>query len=350
MLRYQVLDRCFGNPGRNYFIDDLLHEVNKALEEYNGKESEIKRRQLFDDIKFMESDQGWAIPLNRHKDGRKVYYRYDDLDFSISQQPLNESELSQISSAISVLSRFAGAPQFEWVQELLPVLKDRFDVKTSTKEVIALESNIDLKGIEHLTTLYEAIVNEQVLTIEYQDFKSEEIYSYSFHPYYLKQYNNRWFVLGLNEDQSIPTWTVALDRIQSISYLTDKYTSTDTDWNEYFFDIIGVTRPINKDVETIILEVSKEQAPYIKTKPLQPTQKTSWVRNKLFVEIKVIPNYELETLILGFGEKVKVVSPDHLKERISNRVLELFENYDLFPKAAVKRGVILEDIPKYGQD
>ncbi|MEP1306533.1 MAG: WYL domain-containing protein [Balneola sp.] len=328
LLRYQVLDRCFSNPGRNYFIDDLLHEVNKALEEYNGKASQIKRRQLFDDIRFMESDQGWSIPLNRLKDGRKVYYRYSDSNFTISRQPLNDSELNQISSAISVLSRFAGAPQFEWVQELLPVLKDRFDIKTSSKEVISLESNIDLKGIEHLTPLYDAIIKEQVLTIEYQDFKSESIYSYTFHPYYLKQYNNRWFVIGLNKDHDIGTWTVALDRIQKIDYSTAKYISSETNWNDYFFDIIGVTRPEDADTQKIIFEFTKEQAPYVITKPIHPTQKHEWNDDMLQVSIEVIPNYELESLILSFGEKVKVLEPESLKDRISNRAHEASEIYD----------------------
>ncbi|HBQ61808.1 MAG TPA: WYL domain-containing protein, partial [Balneolaceae bacterium] len=165
-LRYQVLDQCFRNPGRKFFWQDLLDEINKALEEYNGPESKIKRRQLFDDIKFMESDQGWSIPLERHKDGRKVYYRYDDTDYSISNQPLNEDEKSQIQSAISVLSRFSGAPQFEWVQEIIPVIQDRLGLKQNSREVISIESNIDLKGIEHLWTLYDAIVNELVLKVE----------------------------------------------------------------------------------------------------------------------------------------------------------------------------------------
>ncbi|MDZ7720331.1 MAG: hypothetical protein U5K72_16060 [Balneolaceae bacterium] len=59
---------------------------------------------------------------------------------------------------LSVLSRFAGAPQFEWVQELIPVLKDRLGLKETEKEVISIESNIDLKGLDHLSTLYEAII------------------------------------------------------------------------------------------------------------------------------------------------------------------------------------------------
>lgn len=321
LLRYQVLDRCFSNPGRKFFWQDLLEQINKALEEYNGPESKIKRRQLFDDIKFMESDQGWAIPLERHKDGRKVYYRYTDTDFSISNQPLNEDEKNQIDAAISVLSRFSGAPQFEWVQEMIPVIQDRLGLKQTSKEVISIESNIDLKGIDLLGAFYDAIVNELVLKVEYQDFKSDESFELTFHPHFLKQFNNRWFAFGLNEELEIPTWNLALDRIQNIEQIQGDYIQSEIDWNEYFFDIIGVTRPDERKVETIVLEFTEEQAPYVITKPLHPTQKHKWTdASTLKVTIEVIPNYELQTLILSFGEKVEVIKPTFFKEIIANRI------------------------------
>jgi hypothetical protein len=78
ILRYQTLDKCFRNPGRMYFWEDLLEECNRALSELNGSESRISRRQLFDDIRFMESSQGWSIPLERFPFGKKAYNRYSD--------------------------------------------------------------------------------------------------------------------------------------------------------------------------------------------------------------------------------------------------------------------------------
>lgn len=319
LIRYKALDKCFRNPGRKYFIEDLLKAVNKELVEFNGPESTIAKRQLYDDIEFMESEQGGSVPLKRYKDGRKVYYRYDDTDFSISNQHLNEDEKSQIEAALSVLSRFSGTPQFEWVQEMIPVIQDRLGLKENSREVISIESNIDLKGIEHLVTLYDAIVNELVLKVEYQDFKSDESFELTFHPHFLKQYNNRWFAFGLNEEFEIPTWNLALDRIQKIDQIQGNYIHSEIDWNEYFFDIIGVTRPDEGEVEKIVLEFTKEQAPYIITKPLHPTQKHKWEGEKLIVNIKVIPNYELESLILSFGEKGKVVEPKSLRDKIQKR-------------------------------
>lgn len=318
-IRYQVLDRCFQNPGRKFYVKDLLKEVNHALEEFNGAESKIKKRQLYDDIRFMESEQGYSIPLEKIVDGRKKYYRYSDTDFSISNKPLNEDEKSQIEAAISVLSRFSGAPQFEWVQEMIPVIQDRLGLKQSSKEVISIESNIDLKGIEHLRTLYTAIVNELVLKIEYQDFKSEESFELTFHPHFLKQFNNRWFAFGLNEEFGVPTWNLALDRILGIDQIQGDYVQSEIDWNEYFFDIVGVSRPYEGKVEKVVLEFTKEQAPYITTKPLHPTQRHEWSDEKLRVEIEVIPNYELESLILSFGEKCKVIKPESLRDKIQKR-------------------------------
>lgn len=218
------------------------------------------------------------------------------------------------------MSRFAGAPQFEAVQEMIPVLKDRLGLDHQSKEVIGLELNIDLKGIEYLSQLYDAIINEQVLEVKYQDFKSGEPFTLTFHPYYLKQYNNRWFVFGLNEELEIPTWNLALDRIESIEIIRKEYLQTDIDWNDYFYDIIGVTRYQDKEPETVILEFTKDMAPYVETKPLHPSQKSEWVDDRLRVTIEVIPNYELESLILSFGGKVKVKRPQNLIQVIKTRL------------------------------
>lgn len=320
LIRYQVLDRCFRNTGRAYFIDDLLEECNKALADFDPNSDGIQKRQLFDDIRFMESEQGWSVPLGRIRHGRKVYYRYEDLSFSINNQPLNDAEAEQIKSALQIFSRFSGTPQFEWVNEMIPMLESKFGLIERKSEIISFESNIDLKGLHFLTPLFNAIVNERVLLIKYKDFKSSEPYEITFHPYYLKQYNNRWFAFGLNSDNEISSWNLALDRIEDIAETNIKYQSSPADWEEYFYDIVGVTRPEGNELQEIVLKFSPEVAPYIITKPIHPSQKHKNDPTGLEVRIKIIPNFELERLVLSFGEQVKVVSPLDFKERIAERL------------------------------
>ncbi|MDG4945758.1 WYL domain-containing protein [Weeksellaceae bacterium KMM 9713] len=327
LIRYQALDRCFRNTGRLYFIDDLLEECNKALMELDPSNAGIQRRQLFDDIKFMESEQGWSIDLDRVRHGRKVYYRYVDPKFSINNQPLNDAEAEQIMSALQIFSRFSGAPQFEWVNEMIPMLESKFGLIKRDKEVMSFESNLDLKGLEFLSPLFNAIVNKRVVEVTYQDFKSEEPYPIEFHPYYLKQYNARWFVFGYCEVNVNYYWNLALDRIHKVQELDLEYKENNEDWDDYFSDIVGVTRPLDEDVQEIMLVFNTRLAPYILTKPLHQSQKFKWVEDGLEVRIKVIPNYELEKLVLSFGEDVLVVSPSTFRQKIENRIKSMADRY-----------------------
>lgn len=161
------------------------------------------------------------------------------------------------------------------------------------------------------------------------DFKHPSSYSIILHPYILKQYNNRWFVLGLNESKSIATWIMALDRIQDIKELESKYIELDVDWeDDYFYDIIGVSRNEDEVIE-LELEFDQNLAPYIQTKPIHPTQSKGKPQNNgsVRVTIKVIPNYELERLILSFGERVSVVRPLEFRNRIQEQVMRLGDIY-----------------------
>lgn len=327
LIRYQVLDRCFRNPGRMYFWEDLLEECNKALINFDPKSEGVQRRQLFEDIRFMQSEQGWSVPLEKKRYGRRVYYRYSDLSFSINNQPLNDSEAEQIKAALQILSRFSGTPQFEWVNEMIPMLESRFGLSKRENEVIAYDSNIDLKGLHFLTPIFNAIINERVLSISYKDFKSSEPYVIIFHPYYLKQFNNRWFSFGLNVANNNPYWNLALDRIEDISETNLDYKKSQIDWEDYFYDIIGVTRPEGVEVKEIVLKFSPAIAPYIITKPIHPSQKQKNEPSGLEIRINVIPNYELENLILSFGEDVQVLSPQDFKERIAYRVSQMNNLY-----------------------
>ena len=229
LIRYQALDKCFSNSGRMFFWEDLLEVCNKALQDFNYNSEGIQRRQLYDDIRFMESEQGWSISLEKKRYGRRVYYRYEDLHFSINNQPLNDSEADLIKSALQIISRFSGTPQFEWVNEMIPMLESKFGLIERENEVISFERNVDLKGLDLLTPLFNAIINERVLRVKYKDFKSVEPYEITFHPYYLKQFNSRWFAFGLNADNQIQNWNLALDRIEFLSETDQKYQSSNMD-------------------------------------------------------------------------------------------------------------------------
>ena len=227
IIRYQTLDKCFGNRGRKFFIDDLIRMCNEALFEFTGSEKYadplnpgISRRQIFDDINFMESDAGYQIPLERIPEGKKVYYRYSEKDFTINNQPITDEEMTQLREMTFLLNRFKGLPQCEWMEELVTNLEDKFNIKGTSKSVISMESNAYVEGLKYLSPLFNAIINKQVLHIVYSPFGKPDC-EWNIHPYFIKQYNNRWFLLGLNNDEEKIS-NIALDRIKSLDTISIK--------------------------------------------------------------------------------------------------------------------------------
>ncbi len=104
----------------------------------------------------------FKIPLEKYKLGKRVYYRYSDTKFSINNQPMNEAEAEQMKSALLVLSRFKGMPQFEWVNELIPKLEQAFHLRRQEREIISFDENQCLKGIEYIGALFNAILYKKV--------------------------------------------------------------------------------------------------------------------------------------------------------------------------------------------
>ncbi|WP_291529837.1 helix-turn-helix transcriptional regulator [Bacteroides sp. UBA939] len=324
-IRYHALDQCFGNSGRRYFIEDLVKACNDALYQQKGILDGVQMRQVQEDIKDMESI--WNIPLVRHKDGKRVYYRYDDLRYSINNQPLNETEINQLKETIYMLNRFKGMPQFSWMEEILARFESAFKLRGTTASVVDFEHNPYLKGLSLFSDIFNAIVNKQPLHIIYKKF-GREPKQYTFHPYFLKQYNNRWFLFGHCENlkEKRPITNLALDRIEHISYAKIPYIENHViEFNEYFEDIIGVT-VLEKDTEKVTLEIDNILFPYVETKPLHGSQKIKG-RNQATttIELNLIINYELENLLLGYIDKIKIITPNHLRDKMLSRIKEAIE-------------------------
>lgn len=322
LIRYKVLDTCFRNSGRRYFIDDLLEACDKVLSEIDLLSNGISRRQLFEDISFMESEEGWSIELTKEREGKKVFYRYTNPSFSINNMPLNEVEINQLKSAIDILSQFKGMPQFEWIHGLVPKLKQGLAPDDVSNTIIEFDNNEYLKGIEFLGQLHNAIFYKQVLSISYKPFEEDSPYDLILHPYFLKQYNNRWFLFGYNSENQKFDWNLALDRIVAVKELNVEFKkNTEINWLDYFEDIIGVTKPAGEKTEAVVLHFIGKTGNYMETKPIHGSQKSKWLDDDtLEITLDIIINYELERFILSYADSVSVVKPEKLAAQICKRL------------------------------
>lgn len=326
IIRYQALDKCFSNWHKRYDIEALVAACNDAIYQFTGIEEGVKKRQVYDDINFMESPQGWNIPLEKYKDGRRTFYRYSEKGYSINNQPLTDAEINQLKEATFMLSRFKGMPSFEWIDEIISRLEDKFHLVGNADSVIGFEQNQYLKGLEYLSDIFNSIINKQCLRIVYRNFKGDEN-CWDIHPYYLKQYNTRWFLFGMNDEYKNIT-NVPLDRIVSIEQTAFVYIGTDIDFEEYFDDIIGVTFPKDKELVSVRLKICESRFPYVTSKPIHWSQKVVDAERNI-IEIDVIPNKELTALLLSYGSDVEVLSPKCVRNEIKAIVEDSFKKYSM---------------------
>lgn len=332
IIRYRTLDRCLRNTGRRYYLSDLLSACSAALSEFSGKPQQVSRRTVLGDLSFMESEAGWGsvgLEIERLRDegGRRVYYRYADPHFSIDHTPLSSAELSQLEQAVATLSQFRGLPQFEWMESLLHRLTVTGD--NQAQHIVGFESNPYLRGLEWVEPLYRAIRNRTVLHVTYRAFRWSEPQTFTLHPYFLKEYNSRWFLFGLNAEYGHPTWAMALDRIEDVQEAPQlPHQPSETDWEEYFSDIIGVTHPAEGSVEEVVLHCDRACGHYVETKPLHESQRHRWrSEDCLEVTLQVMVNAELESTLLRHGEGMEVVRPVWLRERIASRLRKSLAHY-----------------------
>ena len=208
------------------------------------------------------------------------------------------------------------------MNDIMCRLDTTFKLNTTTENIVGFDENPDLSGLEHFSPLFNAIINKQALKIKYAPaFGNIEINT--IHPYYLKQYNNRWFLFALNHSEEGKIKNYALDRIEHIEVSKINYIeNTIVEFENYFDDVVGVSVPYNKESQTIRLKIDRKSYNYIKTKPLHHTQKElkkECTDEYAVIELKLIPNYEFETVLLGFADSIDILEPQSLKDSIYRR-------------------------------
>lgn len=273
LIRYKTIDNCLRNPFRRWTLDDLIEACSEALAEYEGIYKGISRRTIQADIQMMRSEKlGYNAPIIVVD---KKYYTYEDPDYSITNSPLSEGDITRVSEALEVLKQMSGFAQFAGMDSLVSRLEDRVCVTRQQREpVIYLEKNDDLKGLQYISVLYDYIVDKKVIRLGYLPFSARQVREWIVSPYVLKEYRNRWFLMGKVKGKHALR-IMALDRIEFVkeTYGEEYETLPNFKPATFFDDVIGVTKSLQDKPTEIVFTVLGDQAQYVLTKPLHHSQR-----------------------------------------------------------------------------
>lgn len=335
-IRYKYLDRLLSDRYHYYDINDLTEKVNDMMER-DGLAMSVVRRTIEKDLMAMQLAP-FCAPIDSEKKNGKNVYRYTDPTFSIFSQELSREERNLLREVLSTIGQFDGLDNFTWLEnfKIGLGLEER-------RQIISFSNNPYLKNSNLLGTLFDNISNEVVIQLSYHTFNDATIRSIDFHPYLLKQYNDRWFLLGAADDDR-KILTFALDRIDKVKPLPGrKYIPCPDNLAEHFDDIVGVTYFEDRPVEHILFWVSDFSKDYVETKPLHGTQTAqhgevetqlrqqySYLEGGAFYTIDCIKNYELIRLLCSFGKDLIVLQSDGtIVEDIRQRISDMNEKYSM---------------------
>lgn len=253
---------------------------------------------------------------------------------------MSEDEKQLLGEAMKLLGQFDGLPHLD----RLEALRAGLDIRPS-RQIISFTKN-PLGDSTLLGQIFTLISNRVVIDLHYHVFDvPDEHRSVVVHPYLLREYNRRWYLICAAADTG-KILNFALDRIERVEPLPGRvYRPYDGDLGERFEDIIGVTLYDDRPLQTIVFWVSDRSKNYVLTKPLHESQRN--IRGEQeeslrhqhpaltggrFFSIDCIENYELLRELCAFGADLLVLSPTDIRQKVFDRVAEHLKAYDALLK------------------
>ena len=332
LIRYKYLDGLLSDHRHYYDIHDLTEKVNDML--YENGFPEVTQRCIEKDLNTLEYAP-FNAPIERVTRQGKRCIAYSKRSFSIFTKELSNEETNLLREVLSTIGQFDGLDNFKWLENFkigLGIEKRR--------QIISFSNNPYLRNSNLLGTLFDNISNEVVIRLSYHTFANTTIRRIDFHPYLLKQYNDRWYLLGA-ADSDMKILHFALDRIDDVEPLPEKkYIECTENLSERFEDIVGVTLYKDRKVEHILCWVSDFSKGYVDTKPIhesytpikgeaeqQLRMEYPQLHGGMFFTLDCICNYELIRELTSFGKDVLVLSENEVKNEILKRIYDINEKY-----------------------
>ncbi len=228
---------------------------------------------------------------------------------------LDEEQSLNVDSFLSHMEIIATAEQ----------ISNNLNANNNLLSFIEFENKAAIETIPNFKTILEAIQQQIPITFNHNSFYHLKVEEYILKPYFLKQYQSPWYVVGEPEKGYR---TFGIDRIENIIIGIKKFKPKTEEAKEKFSNVIGLNY-VDHKLEKISLSFHISQKPYIVSLPLHHSQKEINSDNETTfdIELRIHPNFEFRQQILKYGSLVKVVEPKWLSEEIKEELKMAFESY-----------------------
>jgi predicted DNA-binding transcriptional regulator YafY len=280
---------------------------------------EFLKRKPFSNLEAIISHfEGYDLALNErtfyrlNKDLRMRFRIEITFDHARNGYFIDEENSINLDSFLSIVKTMA--------------MSDYLFTKTNVTETlsfIAFEKNESSSIVSNFKTIIEAIERKVEIHFQHFSFYNQTEANYTLKPYAIKQYQNRWYVIG---ETAKGYRSFGIDRMQEITLGTKKIKIKTEEALDKFSGVVGLNYSDHKR-EVVQLSFEASQKYYIASLPLHQSQQVIRDQDRYEIEIVVHPNFELKQQILKYGSLVKVIKPLWFAQEIKEEIFNAHSQY-----------------------
>jgi predicted DNA-binding transcriptional regulator YafY len=307
-----------------------LQEIVDYVSEKMG--SPVSVSSIQKDIYAMRFDESLGFFAPIEYDNVKKGYVYTEENYSINKIPVSEEDLQGLEMAIGILEQFKDIPAIKLFEDSITKLASVVKMsreKNNDGSILILDRPKRYAGIEFMAEIVDAIRNKNELRIQYQPFNKKEPKKHTVHPYFIKEYNSRMYLIAkdIHAYKESKFLTFSFDRMADVIKMNRTFSEEIVDKENYFKSAIGISLTGNKP-EQLVLQFNPSQASYIKSQPIHHSQKIiKDTKNEFRISLELVINYELKSLLQSFGNNLKVLKPTSLANQLKENAKAVYENY-----------------------
>ena len=185
-------------------------------------------------------------------------------------------------------------------------------------------------GVENVQIVLEAIDKGKGLLCDYYSFNKETKKEQLLIPYFLKTWEQRWYLVAEPDNHHHGLSVFALERMDNIRLTDEKVKpSNDITVDEYFKGSFGVNHSDDQKAERLVVKVYGTQADYVRALPIHESQQEIETAKEYAVfEYHVVPCYNLYQQLLWHRERIEVLEPLSMREEMKNIIKKMSDKYE----------------------
>jgi len=288
-----------------YIYDSHYPSKNRIIDFLYTRDFNVSSRTFDRDLERIRTDFGLEILYKKAKDG---YY-------------INEQKSVKVSSFFKFLE----------IVTIADIFSDSLANSNKILEYVSFDDSKYLKGIDNLKPILIAINEKRTICFEHKNYAKKTITNYKIVPLYLKEYENRWYVIGVPDNME-ETRTFGIDRISNIK-LDHLSSIQKEDYNhelKVFDNIVGLDHENKSEPLKVRLLINELHVNYLESLPLHHSQVIHSKNSKgqYFVDYFLFPNYEFKSQVLKMGSDAIVLQPEELKKEIKGILKMTLNRYN----------------------